>query len=382
MADSFTEVTNESWFSRLGGAVKGILFGLILIAVSFALLFWNEGRAVKRQKALEEGEGKVVSVSADKVDPANEGKLVHLSGQATTDEELTDPVFGIQANALKIRRSVEMYQWEQSTSSETKKKLGGGTETVTTYSYSKDWSASVINSGEFKDSQGHDNPKSMPYTSEDWQAKKVNLGGFLLSSSLISMINAFEPLAAGNGEQLPNALKENTKVVDGGFYIGEAPGTPNVGDLRITFNIVKPLGVSVISTQKGDSFVPYKSSNGNSVELLQTGTHTAEEMFQKAMDDNKMLTWMLRGLGFILMMIGFNMLFKLASVMADVIPILGNIVGAGTGIIAFLLAASLSLVTIAIAWVFYRPVLGISLLVIAAVLIFLIIKKLKSGKTA
>ena len=68
--------------------------------------------------------------------------------------------------------------------------------------------------------------------------------------------------------------------------------------------------------------------------------------------------------------------------MADVIPILGNIVGAGTGIIAFLLAACLSLVTIAIAWVFYRPVLGISLLIVAAVLIVLVVKKLRGSATA
>lgn len=382
MSDSFTEVTSESWFSRLGGAVKGILFGLILIAASFVLLFWNEGRAVKRQKALEEGEGKVVSVLADKVDSGNEGKLVHVSGEAVTDEKLNDPVFGVQANALKIRRSVEMYQWEESTSSETKKKLGGGTETVTTYSYSKDWSSNIINSSEFKNPQGHANPKSMPYQSENWQAKKVNLGDFLLSSSLVSMINSFEPLAAGNGEQLPDALKDKAKVVDGGFYIGEAPASPKVGDLRVTFKMVKPLNVSVVSTQKGNSFVPYVSSNGNSVELLQTGTHTAEQMFQKAMDDNKALTWILRIVGFVLMMIGFNMLFKLASVVADVIPILGNIVGAGTGIIAFLLAGSLSLVTIAVAWVFYRPVLGISLLVVALILIVLVFKKLSSAKSA
>lgn len=379
MSDSFTEVTSESWFSRLGGAVKGIFFGLILFAASFVLLFWNEGRAVDRQKALEEGEGLVVSVAVEKVDSGNEGKLVHLSGQATTEEELKDPVFGVQAKALKIKRSVEMYQWEQSETSETKKKLGGGTETVKRYSYAKDWSGNVIDSSGFKNPEGHTNPKSMAYSSESWQAEKVGLGGFLLSSSLLAKINAFEPLVAGNGEKLPDALKESLKVAEGGFYMGEAPGAPKVGDLRITFASVNPQEVSVVSVQKGDSFAPYKSKNGNNVELLQTGKHTAEEMFQKAMDDNQTLTWILRAVGFILMMVGLNMMFKLASVLADVIPILGSIVGAGTGIIAFLLAACLSLVTIAVAWIFYRPVLGISLLVVAAVLIVLVVKKLRGS---
>ena len=45
--DRFTEVTQQSWFSRITGAVKGILVGLVLFVVSFPLLFWNEGRAVQ-----------------------------------------------------------------------------------------------------------------------------------------------------------------------------------------------------------------------------------------------------------------------------------------------------------------------------------------------
>ncbi|NOX98154.1 MAG: hypothetical protein GXP30_00175 [Verrucomicrobia bacterium] len=380
MAGVFTEVSNQSWFSRLGNAFKGILFGLILFAASFVLLFWNEGRAVDRHKALEEGGGKVVSVAVNQVDTGNEGKLIHLTGQATTEEELKDPVFGVGAKALKVKRTVEMYQWEETPNSETKKKLGGGTETITTYSYSKGWYESVIDSSKFKDPEAPQNPSSMPYTTDSWQAKKVDFGDFILSSALIGMINSFEPLSLGKDGELSEEMKEGVKVVNGGLYIGKAPGAPAVGDLRVAFATVNPLEISVVSVQKGKSFVPYKASNGGGVELLQSGSHSAEEMFEKAEADNSNLTWILRVVGFILMMVGLNMIFKLASVLADVIPILGSIVGAGTGIIAFLLAACLSLVTIAIAWVFYRPVLGVSLLIVAAVLIVLVVKKLRGSK--
>lgn len=380
MADEFTEVTSESWVSRLGGAVKGILVGLALFGLAFVVLFWNEGRAVKRQKALEEGGGKVVSVAADKVEAGNEGKLVHLTGQATTEEKLEDPVFKVAATALKLGRSVEMYQWEESVQSNTKKKLGGGTETTKTYSYSKDWSSSLTDSSGFKKPGGHENPKSMPYSSEQWQAKKVELGGFVLSPALVSMINSFEKLPAGNGEDLPSAMKDGIKVVDGAYYAGKNPGASAVGDMRISFSAVRPLEVSVVSQQEGNSFVPYRTSNGGNVELLQAGKHTAGEMFQKALDDNKTFTWILRAVGFLMMVFGLNMIFRLASVVADVIPILGSIVGAGTGIIAFLLAACLSLVTIAIAWLFYRPVLGVALLAAAVVLIVLVARKLKGGR--
>ena len=263
-----------------------------------------------------------------------------------------------------------------------KEEAGGGTETVETFSYDKDWYGDVIDSSEFEESAGHDNPKSMLYSSEQWQAKNVEFGGFVLSPSLVSMINNYEPLQAGNGENLPDSIKDSVKVVNGGYYVGKAPASPVVGDMRITFSTVQPVEVSVVSQQQGESFVPFTSGNGRSLELLQTGKHSAEEMFQKAQNDNKIITWILRVVGFFMMMFGLMMIFSLASVMADVIPILGNIVGAGTSIIAFLLAACLSLVTIAVAWVFYRPVLGVALLVVAVGLIILVSKKLKGQAAA
>ena len=84
--DSFTEVTSKSWFSRLGKAFKGIIAGIILVVIAFPLLFWNEGRAVKRHKTLEEGGGAVISVSVDKVDSANQGRLVHMAGMTGTED--------------------------------------------------------------------------------------------------------------------------------------------------------------------------------------------------------------------------------------------------------------------------------------------------------
>jgi len=132
--DRYTEVTKESWFKRLGNAFKGILFGFLLIGISFVLLFWNEGRAVKTMKTLKEGKGIVVPIRADKLDPENNGKLVHVTGKATTEEILEDSVFNVSIRAIKLKRVVQMYQWKEVVTSKTKKKLGGETETVKTYS--------------------------------------------------------------------------------------------------------------------------------------------------------------------------------------------------------------------------------------------------------
>ena len=124
--DSFTEITSESWFSRIGGAIKGIVIGLVLFIASFPVLFWNEGRAVKRYKTLNEGAGSVISLPEASILPENEGMLVHVSGQAITDEIISDTEFEVAVTAIKLKRKVEMYQWNEKKKRKTRKKLGGG----------------------------------------------------------------------------------------------------------------------------------------------------------------------------------------------------------------------------------------------------------------
>ncbi|MGD9874543.1 MAG: TMEM43 family protein [Kiritimatiellia bacterium] len=379
-ADTFTEVTKQSWFSRIGGAIKGILAGLLLIIASFPLLFWNEGRAVKRYKTLKEGEGLVVSVSADAVDQNNSGKLVHLTGMAKTDETLADPVFGVSRNAIKLRRTVEMYQWEEDSESQTKKKMGGGEETVTTYTYKKVWSDSPIDSSSFKQAVGHDNPKVMAYQTLELVAQNVLLGAFTLSPSLLAKINVYVTVLPEEGVGLADSPA--IKRQPGGFYIGPDPAVPQIGDLRVTFSAVDPLEISLVSGQQGSTFEPYQTKAGGTINLLQAGPFSAAEMFATAQRNNKLLTWALRAGGFLLMLIGFNLVFKLLSVLADVIPIFGTIVGAGTGIIAFMISLCLSSATIAVAWIFYRPLLGIALLAVTIGSALLIRKKVAAAKPA
>jgi hypothetical protein len=146
--------------------------------------------------------------------------------------------------------------------------------------------------------------------------------------------------------------------------------------------MVKPVDVSVIAKQTGNTFEPYVAKARGSIELLQTGTHSADAMIQAAQTSNTMLTWLLRLGGFVCMMVGLNLFLRPLSVVADVVPIAGTIVGAGAGIIAFLVAAPASLITIAIAWLFYRPLIGIILIVIAVALTVTLRGKLKAAKIA
>ncbi len=370
MSDSnYREVSSRSWFSRLLGSLTGILVGLLLVAVTIGVLWWNEGRAINRARALDEGLSQVVEVSSDRIDAANQGQLVHLSGRAETTETLSDPVFGLAKQVLKMRRVVEMYQWRERSQSQIREKLGGGTETVTTYSYETGWESRLINSSNFKEPAGRSNPTQMPY--EDWSrtANRVTVGAFRLSNAQLGGISDFRRVELNAAT--PNLrLPPDAKLVDSRIYLGQNPSAPQVGDARIMIEVVEPRQISLVAVQQGESFVPYRAANGNTISLLQSGTHSAQAMFEAAQDANRSLTWMLRLGGFIGMMIGFTMLFGTLRVLAAVIPALGRLVGGAIGLISGILAASISMVTIAVAWVFYRPLLGGGLLVLGLALLF------------
>ena len=365
--ESFTEITSLSWGRRIIGSLKAILFGGLLIILAIGVLWWNEGRAVKRSQALDEGAGQVVSVTADRIDDANEGKLVHLTGRATTQQTLVDPQFNIRAQAIKLYRDVQMYQWQEREDSETREKLGGGTETVTTYSYAKGWEDRRINSTGFKQPDGHQNPDHMPYGEWRTHATDVTLGAFRLSSGLIDEIDKSTPVALDQdaGIRLPTP---NSQLNGNEIYVGANPHSPQIGDIRIQFKAVYPTDVSVVSMQRGESFAPYVASNGNQIELLEYGNLTSQEMFQAAQDRNTYLTWGIRVGGFILVFIGLRMLLAIVPILAAVIPAIGALVDFATGLLSFLLAGAVTLITTASAWIFYRPLLGTALLIVAALL--------------
>ncbi|MBN9332627.1 MAG: hypothetical protein J0I64_04070, partial [Devosia sp.] len=69
-----------SWFDRVKQSFGGLVFGLVLVVAMVGLLFWNEGRAVQTERSLAEGAGLVVSVTASPLDPANESRLIHVTG--------------------------------------------------------------------------------------------------------------------------------------------------------------------------------------------------------------------------------------------------------------------------------------------------------------
>ena len=184
-ADSFTETTTQGWLSRVMGGFVAALIGLLLVPAAVVLLYWNEGRAVDAIRALNRGAASVVEVAADPVDAAANGKLVHLTGMARPGTAAADPVFGVTGDGLiRLRRTVEMFQWKQDSHSTSSNNLGGSKTTETTYTYEKAWSEQPIDSTPFKVQNGHRNPP-MPVRSATFDGGETKIGAYKLDPSVM-----------------------------------------------------------------------------------------------------------------------------------------------------------------------------------------------------
>jgi hypothetical protein len=366
MSDSVTVTSHTSWFTRIKNSVIGVLVGIILVIACVVGLFWNEGRAVQTARSLTEGSGIVVTVPADAVDAANDGKLIHVTGNTTTNSTPSDSMFAISAPGVRLVRKAEMYQWKETAKSETTDKVGGGQETVTTYSYSKEWSDEPIVSSNFKQPSGHDNPP-MEIRGQQFQVEDVKLGAFTLSPSVISMLGGEKalPISPDQAAAIDAAYQGNKRVTvaDNRIYLGFNSSSPAIGDYRISYEIVPTGATSIVGKQENGGFGAYQTEAGDALLMVVAGTVSAEQMFADAQSANTMITWILRLVGLIVMIIGFAMMMAPLSVVAAFIPFLGRLVGTGTGIIAFVLGIVVTTITIAVAWFWYRPI--VSLIVIA-----------------
>ena len=353
---------------RIGNSFKGILGGIVVIIIGVCLLWWNEGNNVKNLKTTAEMDKTVIDVKSDSIDSKNDGKLIATSGKLINEKELTDSKFGVTVKTPILKRLVEVYQWDEESHTDD--------DGDTTYSYEKKWSSDIIDSSDFHNA-GHDNPKSKLYEDEVYTSDDVKVGAFSLSSNQINTLSTKGNFTDFNKETL-NTL--NLKVSSTYATNSEDLDNPKIGDVRISFIYNNSSEVSVLAVQSGKTFTNFVSSAGKTVNRVMDGTHSGSEMINVIKSENNFLKWILRLVGTLLCVIGFGAILKPISAITSFVPILGSIVGAAVGLVSFVLGLCLSLIVIAIAWIRFRPILGICLLAIVGVLVVFLITRGKKTK--
>ena len=87
--------------NRVIGVVL-LVIGVLAIVVAFPHI---------NEMVSQSGSDQAISVEYDKIDSANIGKLIKVSGLLENDGAIADDVFGVSHNTVKLKRVVETYQW-------------------------------------------------------------------------------------------------------------------------------------------------------------------------------------------------------------------------------------------------------------------------------
>ncbi|XP_028410825.1 transmembrane protein 43-like [Dendronephthya gigantea] len=378
--------------SHSESSICAAVLGVFIVLGAFPLLYWNEGRAVKTAAALDEGLKYVIHVDNPRqISRTEDGKLIHVTGVLQTDQVVSDPEYMVAMKAVKLKRQVEMFQWVEH-KSERKIQEGGETRVETTFhTVKKEWRSGLVNSALFDRSHLHENPSSMIITSKLYEVDHVYLGAFELSEGLVNGVNNFKPFRLNEIPATHDKQLRPPKLRDGILYHSRDPMRPEIGDLKVSFSYAgycgkagtphgEPMTVSIVAKQTGHKLGAYETDSGYPLELLYPGKLSAKAIFEAEHASNVTMTWLLRGVGWLMFFLGFIMMTSILTTLVSWIPIVRDIIGLGVTLACVAMATSFSLVVIAIGWIRFRPMLGCALLAAAAVPFILSRFKAKSEK--
>lgn len=404
--DDNQDVTHQSGLSRLCSSILcAICVAPVLVIGAVCVLGWNEQRAVCEAKAITQGSDEVAEIGCDSA-TAGDGSLVlfscDLSQAGLTPLSAPNSDFSsvLSYTGTGLSISVEMYQCIESSSSETKKdSVGGGTTTVTTYTYSREWRSSYVNSNSFKKKSsssyisncGVDNPAwpSWLPTGGAQYAPSVDVGAFTIEGEYVSMVPLDTPVLASStpsGWSLSgNEYSSNQAVV----------GSMNIGQVRVSFKGTdwSSPGVTVLG-ENNDGVVSQWTAadswlcSGFSLASLRMGTVDKDTFFEDLQASSNAITMILRIVGFCVVWFAFSRLGGPLGVAADCIPCIGPCLGDMVEAIVCCVscppACGCALGVIGVVWVAMRPEVGIPLMLIffvtcCASIGFLVYKKMQKG---
>ncbi|HET7063333.1 MAG TPA: TMEM43 family protein [Rudaea sp.] len=200
-----------------------IVVGALALA-ALAVAGWVGYRHFDRSQPL-------IKVSAERVDPANEGRRVQVSGRLTASSAARDADMDIAAGAALLLRKVEMLQWREHC------------ERAAPCTYETAWSSQRIESSGFREPQGHENPP-MRLVDAHFAGADLKLGAFVVDPELVAAHVALvdHPVHAAD---LPPNLAAIFADASGALYAGGDASHPRVGEVKVSYRLA-PLGEVVL----------------------------------------------------------------------------------------------------------------------------------------
>ena len=383
-----------SMITKIANSKFGIGGGIMAVFTGTLMLISNERDFKMIGDAIREAESVVVELDdANSLDTEMDGKLTYGVSTIQTDEFVVDELFDVSINAIKLTRVVKYYQWV-----EIEEEESDDESSYTTYYYEKQWTDAPVNSSKFNDSR---------YRSDNWVimeidnltkwADIVNWGAYILPQFIKKEIKGENPVTINLSPQVKEMFEKalvkcasghtasalikasdheyvhNFKVNT--LHFGTDPSKPAIGDVRVEINHIPPGGdLSVIAQVMGNTFTEYIAKNGRTFFSVYNGNDSMEKMFKREHSNNAWNAWAMRVFLTILVILGMRFTLKPVNMLFSRIPLLGSIVNVGIKIATTMLGLAWSLIVIALAWFFYRPLITLIIFTVVAAIIFLLKK--------
>ncbi|GJQ82190.1 hypothetical protein Trydic_g6018 [Trypoxylus dichotomus] len=347
------EEFKKSWLTSL--------VGFAILCAGTWLLTWNEGRAVHHAHSLDEAFNNVVALNPfEPVRPELEGHLIHISGNLIVDEPLTEPEYGVSVQSVKLKRRVQMYQWVEERNARDYGDPVASESTGADYFYITEWRDKLVDSRNFYIRHGHHNPTEIPLKTYVYVSPIAKVGQLKLGTDIKNKFNDYIEVT---GDQRPD--RRDIKLHLGIYYHCDDVWNPQVGDIRVQFYYAGVNGepVTVVGMQKDGIIVPYHTTRGHQIALVRNGILTVSQIFDVEHSDARWETWKLRAAGTFVLYASAVCLKRLLRLLLLKLPPFHQIARDEISSSSNLaISLSVSLLIIAIAWLFYRPMIGVGLI--------------------
>lgn len=231
-----------------------------MIAFALPMIWMNERKQVKMDKLYGLGREEATTISIDEPKEEELYKLAHCSGVVTTSIPVVDSTFGLeQENAIKARRTVEVYQWIEHREEEEQEEG----DPIVHYTYEKRWSSSVEGKdfGGEPDSEEEDaktrNSTEWPFHGDTYTNEQLNMGAFKVTESQIGRMQEWSSLdISDRGSALSDAVQQamydkgfGPLHEDGEYLTSSADGQARVNDIRVRWEVVNCQEYTFLSQQ-------------------------------------------------------------------------------------------------------------------------------------
>lgn len=419
MSDEFIEVSERGLGDNLLASIKGIAVGGILFLLSFPILWWNEGRtdmsevaqqakpvdANKVDRALD---GKLIAVTgplkgggkiSDKLllkpgDYVRLQRVVEQFSWVEHSESKTEKKLG--GGSRTVTKTRYDRDWTESPMAPEKMKdpvghrnppllLEGGTfypDRAAVGVYRFDPKAAQLPSGEaltltpdlVEEQLGGDaKPDDAARPAGDEGADKAVKEGAAddKGDEAASKKKAKKRKHHGRKVRRAYAVREDrpAPAVDkpmpssyklvGGSHLFRGRGTPEdpqIGDVRVSFRALQPGGeVTLYGAQGGEEVKPFVNKGGDTLYRVLKGGH--QQAVASMAAEHKMMTWILRLVGFLCMWIGLSMFFGPVNAVLDIVPFLGSMGRFLVGLVLLPVSLLLSTLVVLLSIIAHSPIL-------------------------